>query len=218
MKNTKNYKFLMEDLSKLKGVGNKTVKILKKKKVNNIFDLLWRLPKSFTDRSVLSKINELQIGKIHTLKITPIKYNFPRIKNLPNRVSCEDSTGKLDCVFFNSYEGYIRKILPLNKEITVSGKINFYKNKYQITNPTYLSTDESLIKGVHNKYSLTEGLTEKAYNKILNQVFNNLPIINEWLDEKNRMHTYKNIFIITYNLLFFVSFQHCEPCFRKILL
>ena len=31
MKNSNNYKFLMEDLSKLKGVGNKTVKILKKK-------------------------------------------------------------------------------------------------------------------------------------------------------------------------------------------
>ena len=141
----------MEDLSKLKGVGDKTVKILKKKKVNNIFDLLWRLPKSFTDRSILSKINELQIGKIHTIKITPVKYNFPRIRNLPNRVLCEDETGKLDCIFFNSYEGYIRKILPLNKEVTISGKINFFKKKYQITNPTYVSTNESLIKGVHTK-------------------------------------------------------------------
>jgi len=174
----------MEDLSKLKGVGDKTVKILKKKKVNNIFDLLWRLPKSFTDRSILSKINELQIGKIHTIKITPVKYNFPRIRNLPNRVLCEDETGKLDCIFFNSYEGYIRKILPLNKEVTISGKINFFKKKYQITNPTYVSTNESLIKGVHNKYSLTEGINEKKYNKILNQILNNLPIINEWHDEK----------------------------------
>ena len=184
MKNTNNYKFLMEDLSKLKGVGDKTVKILKKKKVNNIFDLLWRLPKSFTDRSILSKINELQIGKIHTIKITPVKYNFPRIRNLPNRVKCEDETGKLDCIFFNSYEGYIRKILPLNKEVTISGKINFFKKKYQITNPTYVSADESLIKRVHNKYSLTEGINEKMYNKILNQILNNLPILNEWHDEK----------------------------------
>ena len=182
----------MEDLSKLKGIGDKTVKILKKKKVNNIFDLLWRLPKSFTDRSILSKINELQIGKIHTIKITPVKYNFPRIRNLPNRVLCEDETGKLDCIFFNSYEGYIRKILPLNKQVTISGKINFFKKKYQITNPTYVSTNESLIKGVHNKYSLTEGINEKKYNKILNQILNNLPIINEWHDEKI-LKKFKNI-------------------------
>ena len=89
-----------------------------------IFDLLWRLPKSYTDRTKIDKINEIQIGKIHTLTVVVNKYSFPRIRNLPNRVICEDETGKFDCVFFNSYEGYIRKILPLNEEVTISGKIN----------------------------------------------------------------------------------------------
>ena len=174
----------MNDLTKLKGVGNKTAKILKKKKINNIFDLLWKLPKSFTDRTILSKINELQIGKIHTIKIIPIKYNFPRIKNLPNKVTCEDDTGSIDCVFFNSYEGYIKKILPLNEEITISGKINYFKKKYQITNPTYVSKNTSLIQNVHTKYSLTEGITEKKYNKIIKQILNTLPKLSEWLNKK----------------------------------
>ncbi len=142
------------------------------------------MPKSFTDRSILSKINELQIGKIHTIKITPIKYNFPRIRNLPNKVNCEDETGKLDCIFFNSYEGYIKKILPLNQEVTVSGKISYFRQKYQITNPTYVSSNQSLIKSIYNKYSLTDGVSEKMYNKIINQVLNNMPILNEWLDQK----------------------------------
>ena len=105
MKNKNNYDYLLSDLTQLTGVGKKTMTILKKKKVNNIFDLLWRLPKSYTDRSLLSKINELQIGNIHTIKVVPLKYNFPRIRNLPNRVNCEDETGKIDCIFFNSYEG-----------------------------------------------------------------------------------------------------------------
>ncbi len=184
MKNTNNYIFLMEDLSKLKGIGSKTVKILKKKKINNIFDLLWRLPQSFTDRSVLSKISELQIGKIHTLKIIPKKYNFPRIRNLPNKVFCEDDTGNIDCVFFNSYEGYIKKILPLNQEITVSGKVSYFKKKYQLTNPTYISNNSSLVQALHNKYSLTDGISEKMYNKIINQVLHKLPSLTEWLNDK----------------------------------
>ena len=129
MKKTNNYKFLMEDLSKLKGVGSKTLKLFKKKKINNIFDLLWKLPKSYTDRSLTSKINNLQIGKLHTLRVIPTKYIFPRIKNLPNTVNCQDETGKINCIFFNSYEGYIRKILPLNEEVTISGKINFFNNR-----------------------------------------------------------------------------------------
>ena len=174
------YNYLLSDLKDLKGVGIKTYNILKKKKINNIFDLLWRLPKSYTDRTKSSQIKDLKVGEIQTITIIPYKYNFPRIRNLPNRVFCKDETGEMDCVFFNSYEGYIKKILPLNKKITVSGKIGFYKDKYQITNPKYLSEDANLIKNKHNKYSLTEGISEKVYNKIINQILANLPILQEW--------------------------------------
>ena len=82
----------------------------------------------------------------------------------------EDETGEIDCVFFNSYEGYIRKILPLNENVTISGKINYFKNRYQITNPTYVSKESNLIKKIHNKYSLTEGISEKQYNKIARNI------------------------------------------------
>jgi ATP-dependent DNA helicase RecG len=184
MKNNNNYEYLLNDLSKLNGVGVKTMEVLKKKKINNLFDLLWKLPKSYTDRSETSKVNDLQIGKIHTIKVVPTKYSFPRIRNLPNRVNCEDETGKIDCVFFNSYEGYIRKILPLNNEVTISGKINYFNKKYQITNPTYVSKDSSIIRKIHNKYLLTEGISEKVYNKIITQILKNLPILPEWINPK----------------------------------
>ena len=184
MKNTNNYEYLLKDLTKLKGVGIKTAEILKKKKINNLFDLLWRLPQSYTDRTKKSNINELQVGKIHTLTVLVKKYSFPRVRNLPNRVVCEDSTGKIDCVFFNSFEGYIKKILPLNEEVTISGKISYFNKKYQITNPTYVSKDNTLIEKIHSKYQLTEGVTEKIYNKIIDQILKNLPIINEWLDSE----------------------------------
>ena len=183
MKYKNNYDYLLSDLTKLNGVGKKTMEILKKKKINNIFDLLWRLPKSYTDRSFVSKISDLQINKIQTVTIVPTKYQFPRVRNLPNRVKCEDETGKIDCIFFNSYEGYVRKILPLNEEITISGKISMYKNTYQITNPTYVSKNRSIIETVHNKYSLTDGISEKVYNKIINQILKNLPKLTEWHDQ-----------------------------------
>ncbi len=175
-----NYKYLLSDLTALKGVGAKTTNLLKKKNINSLFDLLWKLPKSFTDRSLSSKIIDLKIGENQTVTVTPQRYQFPRIRNLPNRVICTDKTGKLDCVFFNSYEGYVKKILPLGKEITISGKISYFKNKYQLTNPKYISEDSSLIKQVHNKYSLTEGISEKVYNKIINQIIKKLPELNEW--------------------------------------
>ena len=192
MDNKSNYKYLLSDLTALKGVGVKTTNLLKKKKINNIFDLLWKLPKSYTDRSLSSKIKDLRIGEVQTITIIPKKYSFPRVRNLPNRVLCSDETGEIDCIFFNSFEGYVRKILPIGKEITVSGKIGYFRNKYQLTNPKYLSEDSSLIKQKHNTYSLTDGITEKIYNKIINQIIENLPLLNEW-HSKNILQKFDNI-------------------------
>jgi len=186
------YDFLVSDISSIKGIGTKTTKLFKKKNINTIFDLLWSLPRDYTDRTQISKINELQLGKVQTIVVNVEKYSFPRIRNLPNKVICSDETGKLECIFFNSYEGYIRKIFPLGKEITVSVKIVHFRNKYQITNPKYVSEDSSLIKQTHNKYSLTEGISEKIYNKILNQIINNLPVFNEW-HSKSILSKFKNI-------------------------
>ena len=178
------YEYLLQDLTKLKGVGRKTASILKKKNINTFLDIIFRLPESYTDRTNLVNISSLQIGKISTIKVVVRKYNFPRVRNLPNKVICDDNTGKVECVFFNSFEGYIKKILPLNEEITISGKFNYFRNSYQISNPKYISKESNLILKKHNKYSLTEGITEKIYNNIINQILINLPDLDEWLSEE----------------------------------
>ncbi len=174
------YEYLLYDINTINGIGKKTSNLFKKKNINTISDLLLTLPQGVVDRTTLTKINNLQIGKIQTLTVKVKKYNFPRIRNLPKKVICEDDTGLLDCVFFNSYENYIKKILPLNTEVTISGNIGYYKKKYQIINPTHISTDKNSIKKIHSKYSLTDGLTQKKYTKIINEVLKKIPDLNEW--------------------------------------
>ena len=193
--NKNSHKYLLSDLSNLKGVGKKTESLLRKKGINNIFDLLWKLPKTYTDRSYTSKIKELKISEIQTVSVTPLKYLFPRLRNLPNKVLCEDDTGQLECIFFNSYEGYIKKILPLGKIVTISGKVSNFRNKYQITNPKYISENEDLIKTKHNEYSLTEGISQNIYNKIINQILLNLPDLKEW----HKQHICKKFNNISWN-------------------
>ena len=186
------YEYLLADINTIKGIGKKTENLFRKKNIYTIFDLLWNLPRDFVDRTSVRQINELQIGKIHTINVFVKKYNFPRIRNLPNRVICEDSTGKLECVFFNSYEVYIKKILPLNTKVTISGKVNYFKGKYQITNPTHISSNQNSIRKVVSTYSLTDGLNEKLYQKIIQNVLKNIPDLNEWLS-KDILQKFKNI-------------------------
>ena len=183
LNNKKN--FLFEDVSVIEGVGKKLSVYLKKKRIEKVNDLLWNLPYSFTDRSETATIDRLEVGKIFTIKVKVIKYNFPRIRNLPSKVFCKDEFGEIDLIFFNSREGYIRKILPLNEWIAVSGKVNFFRKKYQITNPTYVEKIDKieLVKKIIPKYSLTEGLSEKIYSKIIEKVFLEMPEIEEWHDK-----------------------------------
>ena len=100
----KDYEYLLSSLSTLEGVGQKTTSYLKKKNINNIFDLLWHLPLSKIENSKASSISDLKIGKTQTIKLIPIKYNFPRIRNLPNKVICINGIDKVECIFFNSFE------------------------------------------------------------------------------------------------------------------
>ena len=177
--------FIFSEITKLKGVGPQLSKYLKKKRIEKVKDIILNLPYSETDRSRIFKIKELEIGKTQSIKILVKKLNFPRIRNLPNKINCEDETGKIEIVYFNSREGYLRKIFPINKWLIISGKVNYFNKKYQMTNPDYVTTLEKAEYVVKNipKYNLTKGLNEKKYRSISEQVINNLPKINDWLDK-----------------------------------
>ena len=177
--------YIFGDVSELKGVGLQLSKYLKKKRIEKIKDILLTLPYTETDRSKLFKLNELKIGKIQSIKVKVVKINFPRKRNLPNKINCEDEFGKIDIIYFNSREGYLRKLYPVNDWLIISGKINFFNNKYQMTNPDYVTTlknKDYVIKNIQ-KYNLTKGINEKKYRAISDQVINNIPKIDDWLDD-----------------------------------
>ena len=66
MSHSRRYEFLLKDISTLKRVGQKIRRLLKKKKIETLFDVLRHLPQAFVDRSNLININKLEIGKICT--------------------------------------------------------------------------------------------------------------------------------------------------------
>ena len=185
--NFTNKKFnLFSNINSIQGVGRKISSYLKKKGIEKVNDLLWDLPYDLTFRSESTPLDKLEIGKIFTINVQVVKYNFPRIRNLPNKIICKDDFGEIDLIFFNSREGYIKTILPLNEWVVVSGKVNYFRNKYQMTNPKYLSKRENIdkIKKIIPKYSLTEGLKEITYRNVIEKVINQIPDIEEW-HEKN---------------------------------
>ena len=180
-----NFDDLFSPVNKIKGVGPIISKKLLDKGITNKIDLFLNLPTGAIDRRFCPKLDQLEVGKVSTIFVTPIKYNIPRFRNLPNKVTCKDEYGQIDIIFFNSRENYIKQILPLNNEVIISGKVNVYKNKFQITNPEYIQSveKENDIKKIMAKYSSVTGLSAKTIQKIYNEEIKKLSEIDEWHDK-----------------------------------
>ena len=88
-------------------------------------------------------------------------------------------------IFYTFYIG-IRKLLPLEKEILVSGLVDEYKNNKQITHPDHIVNWDNLenLPKVEATYSLTQGLTNRVVRTNIQKLITNFPKINEWHDAK----------------------------------
>ncbi len=186
----KNFNFFFNPVSKVKGIGPKIKKLFNEKKIDTNIDLIFNFPYGLIDRTHCPKLNNLEIGKISTIFVKVRKHNFPRIRRLPNTVQCLDETGEINIVFFNSRENYIKEILPINSEVIISGKVNFYKNKYQITNPDYVTSinNEEKVTKIMPTYASLKGISNKTINKIYENIIKEIPDVPEW----HRDHIIKN--------------------------
>ena len=186
----KNFNFFFNPVSKVKGIGPKIKKLFNEKKIDTNIDLIFNFPYGLIDRTHCPKLNNLEIGKISTIFVKVRKHNFPRIRRLPNTVQCFDETGEINIVFFNSRENYIKEILPINSEVIISGKVNFYKNKYQITNPDYVTSinNEEKVTKIMPTYASLKGISNKTINKIYENIIKEIPDVPEW----HRDHIIKN--------------------------
>ena len=173
---------LFSSVKKIKGVGPVISKKLSDKGIENKIDLFLNLPTGAIDRRFCPKLDQLEVGVISTIFVRPVKYTIPRFRNLPNRVTCKDEYGSIDIIFFNSRESYIKQILPLNEEVVISGKVGFYKNKYQMTNPDYIQSidREKDITKIMAKYSSVAGISPKTIQKIYKEEIEKLKDIGEW--------------------------------------
>ena len=186
----KNFNFFFNPVSKVKGIGPKIKKLFNEKKIDTNIDLIFNFPYGLIDRTHCPKLNNLEIGKISTIFVKVKKHNFPRMRRLPNTVQCYDETGEINIVFFNSRENYIKEILPINGEVIISGKVNFYKNKYQITNPDYVTStnNEEKVTKIMPTYASLKGISNKTVNKIYENIIKDIPDVPEW----HRDHIIKN--------------------------
>ncbi len=177
---------LLSPINKLKGVGPKLENIINKLGINLNVHFLWHFPYKIIEKKYYENINDAPINQLVTLKIQVIKHYPSKFRRQPYKVSCLANETPIEIVYFNARHPAIRSVLPIKSIKMISGKLEFFKNKFQITHPSSVEnlSEIQLLKEKEAVYSLTAGLNLKKFIKLSNQVLQLVPNLDEWIDER----------------------------------
>ncbi|MBT4879802.1 MAG: ATP-dependent DNA helicase RecG [Alphaproteobacteria bacterium] len=184
---------LFSPLSSLEGIGPKTEKILENFVGSRVLDLLLHLPTKILCRYPIKQIADLgQFEEAVHQKESPCvsfvakvhKHYVPFSKRQPYRIRCKDPSGNIDLIFFRADARYMDNILPTGEERLITGSLNFYKGKAQMTHPDHVGAPEDLASwcGAEAHYPLSTGISSKLLQKTMASAIQTTPELPEWID------------------------------------
>ena len=179
---------LFAPVSSLPGIGPRYAKLVERVAGPHVVDLCWHLPSGIIDRRYAPKIAEAEPGRIATITLRVERHEEPRSRRHPYRVACGDETGQIDLVFFHARPDYLSKVLPAGSQRVVSGRVEAFGGRLQMTHPDHIGKVEELeqLKTVEPVYPLTAGLTLKPLSKAIQAALSRAPELPDWLDPAYR--------------------------------
>tara|TARA_Y100000590_G_scaffold348953_1_gene400240 strand:- start:170 stop:2251 length:2082 start_codon:yes stop_codon:yes gene_type:complete len=177
---------LFSSISTLSGIGPKMEILFNRLIGDKLIHFLWHIPYNIIKRNKHNNIHDAKINSIVTFKVKIIEHKPSRFKRQPYKVNCICGDTPIDLIFFNLRHPIIKSNLPINSDRYISGKLEYFQNKFQITHPTHIVELDKIntIKSIQPIYSLTSGLTQRIFTKNIEKVLSMIPDLEEWLDEK----------------------------------
>lgn len=178
---------LFSSTSNIKGVGDKMRNLISNLVGDRLVDLIFHLPSNIIDRTYSPQLIYAETGKIVTIEVKIIEHIVPKSKKQPYKVICSDGTDEITLVFFKVYATSIAKNLPIGEKRIISGKIERFNDKIQMTHPDYIVTtkEKDSIFKVEAVYPLTAGLGNRFIGKVISQALKEVPTFGEWLDKNH---------------------------------
>ena len=175
---------LFKPVTRLKGVGPRTATLLESVAGSQVLDLLWHLPAGMVDRRHAPRVADAAPGAVTTLTVVVDAHRPPRERHLPYLIHCRDDSGELALVFFNGREKHLLEALPPGEVRVVSGKIESFRGKLQMTHPDRIGTFGELesIRRIEPVYPMTAGLGAGVLRRALDAALAEAPDLPEWHD------------------------------------
>ncbi len=220
--------FLNTDLQFIKGVGpvlaNRFEELLGKRCV---LDFLLHRPSYVRSRDITEDISMATRGTTVTipLQIKAHKQggSFGRGRKRPTQVICNDKMGNNVVIqFFNStYLDYWLKKLPVGDWRMISGKLENTSTRPTINHPEFIEEigNASKIPSAQAIYPSSEGLTQKTFANVRDQIFEILPDkiraetddrIHEFFDALRHIHFPQSDTDLAPNATYMAKLAYCE--------
>ena len=152
---------LDESVMYLKGVGPKRAELFEKLGIKTVRDLIYHLPRSYTDYSSPVPILSTEIGEVNVVEAEVVKKSRPAMirKGMTlYKLLVTDGTDDMSVVIFNSQ--YMFDSLKEGEKYLLCGKITADGKRREMSSPNILSSAaEDKIRPI---YPLTAGLTQSA--------------------------------------------------------
>ena len=167
----------MHKLSQTNYFKEEQVKVLSKRGIKTIQDLLYYLPRRYIDRSKPLELKDTRVGDVVTF-IGQIKNSnliYARRRRLMVQVSYQGLT--IELVFFQGIP-YFQKMLSIGVEAAFSGAIDMFRGKFTMTHPEVeiMSGDKFIHTGkITPLYKITDAMrkkyiTSRALREVMHQV------------------------------------------------
>lgn len=176
---------LFSPADSVKGVGARYAKMLNGFGISKVMDFIWHFPHDVINRDIKESIAAAVVGEICSLRVRVCKHIIPSSSKSPYRVICEDASGEIELIFFKVYKDSVSAKLPLDKEVIISGKIEEFNGRKQMTHPDFiLPADKAKELPLREPiYGLTAGIPQKTMQKFVREALNVVPTMPEWLDD-----------------------------------
>jgi ATP-dependent DNA helicase RecG len=202
---------LFSPVSSLPGVGPKLADLMAKllgrdpPEDNRIIDLIFHPPSSLIDRRNRPGIAYAPEGTIVTIQGQVERHQPPQRGNhsQPYRVIIRDKTGELTLTFFRAKGDWLMKALPLDEEVLVSGKVDWFNGRASMVHPDMMvkMSEAANLPLVEPVYPMTAGLSPKVLRKAIDNALTRLPVFPEWIDTELARRQ---------------GFQPLDVCFRQM--
>ena len=220
--------FFNTDLQFIKGVGpvlaTRFEDILGGRRV---IDFMLHKPSYVRARGITDNIQDVQPGESLTIALQIKSHKsggrFGRGRKRPTQVICNDRMGNTVVIqFFNSsYLDYWLKKLPIGEWRIISGKLESGGGRPTINHPDFIEEIQNAhkIPSVQAIYPAGEGLTQKIFTNVRNQIFNALPDkirtetddrIHEFCDALQHVHFPQSDQDLAPNNTYMAKLAYCE--------